>query len=59
MTQTTFQCLAQNLSQGLKNKSKATLFFANPNFIVQCRSQMHRMQDGSVTVVNDGVGMDR
>jgi UDP-N-acetyl-D-mannosaminuronic acid transferase (WecB/TagA/CpsF family) len=51
--------LAQNLSQGLKNKSQATSFFANPNFIVQCRSQMHRMQVNSVTVVNDGVRMGR
>jgi beta-1,4-glucosyltransferase len=58
VTQTTFQGLAQNLLQGLKNRNKATLFFANTNFIVQCRSQLHRMQDDSVIVVNDGVGMD-
>jgi beta-1,4-glucosyltransferase len=58
VTQTTFQGLAQNLLQGLKNRNKATLFFANTNFIVQCRSQLHRMQDESVIVVNDGVGMD-
>ncbi len=58
VTHTTSQALAQNLLQGLKSENKATLFFANTNFIVQCRSQLHRMRDESVIVVNDGVGMD-
>jgi beta-1,4-glucosyltransferase len=37
---------------------QATLFFANTNFIVQCRNMRNRMTDESITIVNDGVGMD-
>ncbi|NMM27762.1 MAG: WecB/TagA/CpsF family glycosyltransferase [Glaciimonas sp.] len=55
---TSSHSLAQYLLTELQIKNKVALFFANTNFIVQCRSQAHRMQDESVIVVNDGVGMD-
>lgn len=58
VTKTTSQGLAQHLLTALQIKNKVALFFANTNFIVQCRSQLHRMRDESVIVVNDGVGMD-
>ncbi|MEO8170246.1 MAG: WecB/TagA/CpsF family glycosyltransferase [Oxalobacteraceae bacterium] len=58
VTQTTSQVLAQHLLIALQIRNKVSLFFANTNFIVQCRSQLHRMRDDSVIVVNDGVGMD-
>jgi beta-1,4-glucosyltransferase len=50
--------LARRLFTALDTGNKATLFFANTNFIVQCRSQLPRMQDESVIIVNDGVGLD-
>jgi beta-1,4-glucosyltransferase len=58
VTQTTSQGLAQHLLAKLKSNKKVALFFANTNFIVQCRSQLERMRDDAVIVVNDGVGMD-
>ena len=58
VTQTTSHGLAQYLLTQLQCKNKVALFFANTNFIVQCRSQLKRMRDESVIVVNDGVGMD-
>ena len=58
VSQTTSHSLAQHLLRELQSKNKVALFFANTNFIVQCRSQLHRMRDDSVIVVNDGVGMD-
>ncbi len=58
VTQTTSHRLAQRLLTALQMKRKVALFFANTNFIVQCRAELPRMQDESVIVVNDGVGMD-
>ena len=58
MTQTTSHGLAQHLLTTLQSKNKVALFFANTNFIVQCRSLLDRMRDAPVIVVNDGVGMD-
>jgi beta-1,4-glucosyltransferase len=58
VTQTTSQGLAQHLLMVLHSNKKVALFFANTNFIVQCRSLLHRMRDAPVIVVNDGVGMD-
>lgn len=58
VTRTTSYVLAQHLLKQLQSKNKVALFFANTNFIVQCRSQLKRMHDDSVIVVNDGVGMD-
>lgn len=50
--------LARRLFSALDTGGKVSLFFANTNFIVQCRSQLPRMQDESVIIVNDGVGLD-
>lgn len=58
VTQTTSQHLAQHLLMTLRSNNKVALFFANTNFIVQCRGLLHRMRDVPVIVVNDGVGMD-
>jgi beta-1,4-glucosyltransferase len=55
---TTQQELATFLLASLRNKQKMSLFFANTNFIVQCRNLLERMRDRSVTIVNDGIGMD-
>lgn len=58
VTNTTSHSLAQHLLAALQGKNKVALFFANTNFIVQCRSLLHRMREQPVIVVNDGVGMD-
>ncbi|HWT72788.1 MAG TPA: WecB/TagA/CpsF family glycosyltransferase [Oxalicibacterium sp.] len=55
---TTQKELATFLLTALRNKQKVSLFFANTNFIVQCRNLLEKMRDRSVTIVNDGVGMD-
>ncbi|HTH45422.1 MAG TPA: WecB/TagA/CpsF family glycosyltransferase [Oxalicibacterium sp.] len=55
---TTQKELATFLLAALRNKQKVSLFFANTNFIVQCRNLLEKMRDRSVTIVNDGVGMD-
>ena len=52
------QSLARRLLAALDTGSKATLFFANTNFIVQCRAHLPRMRDDAVIIVNDGVGLD-
>lgn len=58
ITKTTSQNLTERLLTVLQGKNKVALFFANTNFIVQCRDQSPRMRDDAVIVVNDGVGMD-
>ena len=50
--------LAGVLLAALSMKQKATLFFANTNFIVKCRSLLSRMRDPSVIIANDGIGLD-
>lgn len=50
--------LAAQLLAGLQAGKKVALFFANTNFIVQCRAQLPRMRDEAVIIVNDGVGLD-
>lgn len=55
---TTRHELATLLLGAICDKRKLTLFFANTNFIVKCRSLLGRMRDRSVVIVNDGVGMD-
>jgi beta-1,4-glucosyltransferase len=52
------QALAGRLLAALQARNKVALFFANTNFIVQCRPQLPRMKDESVIIVNDGVGLD-
>lgn len=55
---TTQKELACFLLKALRDQQKVSLFFANTNFIVKCRALLARMGDRSVTIVNDGVGMD-
>ncbi|KAF3998022.1 WecB/TagA/CpsF family glycosyltransferase [Glaciimonas immobilis] len=50
--------LAAVLRRTVRVNKKMTLFFANTNFIVQCRYLLDRMRSDSVIIVNDGVGMD-
>lgn len=58
VTRTDGPTLARRLCSSLHTGNKVALFFANTNFIMQCRSQLPRMQDESVIIVNDGVGLD-
>lgn len=50
--------LALEINKRAVNAKKSVLFFANTNFIVQCRSMLFRMDCPEVFIVNDGVGMD-
>lgn len=50
--------LAARLLGALYARKKVSLFFANTNFIVQCRAHLPRMRDEGVIIVNDGVGLD-
>lgn len=55
---TTSPALSRYLLRAVRANQKATLLFANTNFIVQCRHLLESFKKGSVTIVNDGVGMD-
>ncbi|NKI68763.1 WecB/TagA/CpsF family glycosyltransferase [Collimonas pratensis] len=55
---TTSPVLARYLLYAMRLNKKITLFFANTNFIVQCNHLLDKMKNSSVTIVNDGVGMD-
>lgn len=50
--------LATHLLAQRQLGKQVTLFFANTNFVVQCRDMHSRMAKEDVTIVNDGVGMD-
>jgi len=50
--------LAEDLLKALDSGRKRQVFFANTNFVVQCRALRKRLQAPSVSVVNDGIGMD-
>lgn len=50
--------LTSVLLAALATEQKTTLFFANTNFIVKCRSLLSRMRDPSVIIANDGIGLD-
>lgn len=50
--------LAEELLEALGSGRKRQVFFANTNFVVQCRPLRARLQAPSVRVVNDGIGMD-
>lgn len=58
VTRTDGPALAERLLGALRTRTKLALFFANTNFIVQCRKQLPRMRDEAVIIVNDGVGLD-
>jgi beta-1,4-glucosyltransferase len=55
---TTHDVLAGYISSRMDASRKSVLFFANTNFIVQCRPMLRRMYNDDVVIVNDGVGMD-
>jgi len=50
--------LAEDLLGALDSGRRRQVFFANTNFVVQCRPLRARLQASSVCVVNDGIGMD-
>lgn len=58
ITNTTRQALSAYLLGSLASQRRLVLFFANTNFIVKCRELSARMNNDSVLLVNDGVGMD-
>ena len=58
VTETTHTDLAETVKTRIAKDKKTLLFFANTNFIVQCRPLLDRMQNDEVIIVNDGVGMD-
>ncbi|MGZ9711438.1 WecB/TagA/CpsF family glycosyltransferase [Glaciimonas sp. GNP009] len=58
VTRTTSPVLARYLRQTVKKERKVSLFFANTNFIVQCRYLLGTMKSNSTTIVNDGIGLD-
>ena len=55
---TTAQNLATHLLDGLARQRRLSLFFANTNFVVNCRALADSMRNDAVLIVNDGVGMD-
>jgi beta-1,4-glucosyltransferase len=58
MQSITRQRLAEEVLGALNSGRKRQVFFANTNFVVQCRALRTRLQAPSVCVVNDGIGMD-
>lgn len=52
------QQLAGEVLGALSSGRKRQVFFANTNFVVQCRPLRTPLQAPSVYVVNDGIGMD-
>lgn len=50
--------LADYLFSRLRAQKKATLLYANTNFIVKCRHLLSKFLEDSVIIVNDGVGLD-
>ena len=58
VTRTDAPALAARLRACVQAGAKVALFFANTNFIVQCRALLPQMRDEAVIIVNDGVGLD-
>ena len=56
--ETTSVDLALEINKRSDEVKKSVIFFANTNFIVQCRPLLSRMECPEVFIVNDGVGMD-
>lgn len=55
---TTSAELATHLLAQWRLRKQVALFFANTNFVVQCRDLRSQMESGGVVIVNDGVGME-
>lgn len=58
VVKTTAQMLSDILLAKLQLHTQTMLFFANTNFVVQCRDMRDRMAEQNAIIVNDGVGMD-
>ncbi len=55
---TTQEAFAEELFEALSAGEPRRVFFANTNFVVQCQALRDRMNEPSVRIVNDGLGMD-
>ena len=55
---TTQKAFAEELFEALSTGQPRRVFFANTNFVVQCQALRARMNEPSVRIVNDGLGMD-
>ncbi len=54
---TTQEGFAEELFEALSAGQARQVFFANTNFVVQCQALRDRMDEPSVRIVNDGLGM--
>ncbi|WP_368565366.1 WecB/TagA/CpsF family glycosyltransferase [Pseudoxanthomonas sp. UTMC 1351] len=52
------ETLEARVMDACDQRSKLQVFFANTNFIVECRPLIPRLRRPSVCIVNDGIGMD-
>jgi beta-1,4-glucosyltransferase len=52
------EVLAREVLAACEGGRRRQVFFANTNFVVQCRALRPRLLAPSVRVVNDGIGMD-
>lgn len=52
------EVLARQVLGACEGGARLQVFFANTNFVVQCRALRPRLLTPSVLVVNDGIGMD-
>jgi beta-1,4-glucosyltransferase len=50
--------LSELIHSRIESSQKVVLFFANTNFIVQCKPILKRMLNNDVLLANDGVGID-
>lgn len=52
------ETLEARVTETCEQGGKLQVFFANTNFIVECRPLIPRLRRPSVCIVNDGIGMD-
>lgn len=52
------ESLLREIHTRLSGNRQTSLFFANTNFIVQCRDLRDALHNRNVLIVNDGIGMD-
>ncbi len=55
---TTLEPFTDALLQAVALRERRNVFFANTNFVVECRGLREALHDPSVTIVNDGIGLD-
>ncbi len=56
--ETTSAELASHLHERVELGAQTILFYANTNFILNCRMLLNRLSSENVLIVNDGIGMD-